>query len=207
MLANFLNTSVLFWLLIGLLLACVVLVYLLATLLKKYKNQQARLEFINSGKDLVTGLPDPDEFISRLDIECRRCAREFVPLTVMYVGFDVDGLAENEAVRVAENLTHLVCRPGDMVAKVDGTTFGLILPCTNEMAQQLAERCLKGIMQLQIKHPVSIGLSTFEPTSDLDISVTMRSVQHLLTKAKAEGGNKVWADAQPPLDPPVTYSY
>ena len=201
------SSQILVWLCIGMLLASVVLVYLLIGVLKKYKALQVRLDLMHTGKDLVTGLPDPDEFISRVDVECRRCAREFAPLTIMYVGFDVDYLTENDAVRVAENLINVVCRPGDMVAKVDETTFGLILPSTNEMAQQLAERCLKGVMQLQIKHPVSIGLSTFQPTSELDCSIAMRSVHHLLTKAKAEGGNRVKADAPPALDPPVTYLY
>ena len=201
------SSQILLWLLIGMLLTSVVLVYLLAGFLKKHKALQTRLDLMNTGKDLVTGLPDPGEFISRVDVECRRCAREFAPLTIMYVGFDVDRLVESDAIRVAENLIHVVCRPGDMVAKVNETTFGLILPSTNEMAQQLADRCLKGVLQLQIRHPVSIGLSTFQPTSELDCSVAMRSVHHLLSKAKAEGGNKVCADAQPSIDPPVTYSY
>ncbi|WP_372740272.1 GGDEF domain-containing protein [Neptunomonas sp.] len=205
--ADLISSRVLLWLFLAMLLASVVLVYRLAGFLKKYKALQARFDLINTGKDLVTGLPDTNEFILKVDIECRRCAREFVPLSIMYVGFDVDYLTEHDSIRVAENLINTVCRPGDMVAKVDETTFGLILPSTNEMARQLADRCLKGVMQLQIKHPVSIGLNTFQPTSELDCSVAMRSVQHLLTKAKAEGGNKVWADAQPPLDPPVTYSY
>lgn len=200
-------SHILLWLFIGMLFASGVLVYLLAGFLKKYKALQARLDLINTGKDLITGLPDPNEFVSRVDIECRRCAREFAPLTIMYVGFDVNRLSEKDAIRVAENLSNSVCRPGDMVAKVDDTTFGLILPSTNEMAQQLADRCLKGLMQLQIKDPVSIGLSTFQPTSDLDYSVAMRTVNNLLRKAKAEGGNRVSADSQSPVDPPVTYSY
>mgnify|MGYP005989265843 CR=1 FL=1 len=200
-------SNILLWLFIGMLFASVLLVYLLVGFLKKYKALQARLELMNTGKDLITGLPDPNEFLSRVDIECRRCAREFAPLTIMYVGFDVSRLSEKDAIRVADNLSNSVCRPGDMVAKVDDTTFGLILPSTNEMAQQLADRCLKGLMQLQIKDPVSIGLSTFQPTSELDHSVAMRTVYNLLRKAKAEGGNRVSADAQPPVDPPVTYSY
>ena len=201
------SSEILVWLCIAMLLTSVVLVYLLAGFLKKYKALQSRLDILNTGKDLITGLPDPDEFASRVDVECRRCAREFAPLTIMYVGFDVDCLAENDAIRVAENLINSVCRPGDMVAKVDETTFGLILPSTNEMVQQLADRCLKGLMQLQIKDPVSIGLSTFQPTSELGCSQAMRSVNDLLRKAKAEGGNRILADAQPPIDPPVTYSY
>lgn len=201
------SSGLLLLLFISMQLASVVLVFLLVGLIKQNNALQMRSDLINTGRDLLTGLPDPQEFESRVDIECRRCTREFTPLTLMYVGFDVTSLTERDALRVTETLSHAVSRPGDMVAKVDDTTFGMILPSTNEFAQQLADRCLKGIQQLDISTPVSIGLSTFQPTSDLNYTQAMRSVQYLLIKAKAEGGNKICADADKALNPPVTYSY
>lgn len=194
-------------LLVILLVISVVLVFLLVGFVRKYKALQMRLDLISTGIDLVTGLPDSNEFSLRADIECRRCAREFTPLTMMYIGFDIDSLEDVDAIRVAQNLMNAVSRPGDMVAKVDETTFGLILPSTNEMAQQLADRCLKGVTQLQIHHPVSIGLCTFQPTAELDYTSAMRRVNHLLIRAKADGGNKVCADAEQLINPSVTYSY
>lgn len=197
----------LLWFFLGLSLASAVLVFLLIGLLKEYREFQVRLDLVSTGTDLVTGLPDPHEFEMRVDVECRRCAREFTPLTLMYVGFDIEELEEEDAVKVAQNLIHAVCRPGDMVAKVDATTFGLILPSTNELVLQLADRCLKGIQQLEVQHPVSIGLSTFQPTSDLGCETAMASVQQLLINAKTRGGNQVCADAEQLANPSVTYSY
>lgn len=201
------SSQSLLWLFWGLSVASGVLVFLLIRFLKTYKELQMRIDLISSGKDLVTGLPDPHEFEVRVDVECRRSVREFTPLTLMYVGFDIEELEEDDAVKVAQNLIHAVCRPGDMVAKVDATTFGLILPATNELVLQLADRCLKGLQQLDIKHPVSIGLGTFQPTSDLNCETATACVQQLLINAKTRGGDQVCADAEQHVNPSVTYSY
>ncbi len=197
----------LLWVFWGMVFASGVLVYVLVELLKKYRALQVRIDLISTGKDLVTGLPDPHEFEVRVDVECRRCVREFTPLTLMYVGFDVEDIEEQDAIKVAQNLIHVVCRPGDMVAKVDATTFGLILPSTNELVLQLADRCLKGVKQLGLKPPVSIGLCTFQPRSDLESTAAMANVQQLLINAKTRGGDQVCADAEPLANPSVTYSY
>ncbi|SIS81848.1 GGDEF domain-containing protein [Neptunomonas antarctica] len=200
-------SSILFWVLLMTLSASAGLVYFLVAFTQSFKQLEMRLDIINTGKDSVTGLPDPHKFEARVDVECRRCVREFMPLTLMYVGFDTEQLEDSVAIDVAENLMHEVYRPGDMVAKVDSTTFGFILPSTNELVRQLADRCLDHIRLLEINHTVSIGICTFQPTSELNVTVAMKHVDALLKQAKTEGGNRVVADAQETLNPPVTYSY
>jgi GGDEF domain-containing protein len=201
------SSQSLLWLFWGISLVSVVLVFVLMAFLKTYRELQVRIDLSSSGTDVITGLPDPHEFAVRVDVECRRCTREFTPLSLMYVGFDIEELEEQDAIKVAQNLVHAVSRPGDMVAKVDATTFGLILPSSNELVLQLADRCLKGVQQLEIPHPVSIGVRTFQPTSELSCDAAMASVQQLLINAKTHGGNQVCADTEQLVNPSVTYSY
>lgn len=173
--------------------------------LTQLTHQQNTPVPVDKGTDMATGLPDNSKLLSKLELECRRCVREFVPLTVMLVGTP-NPLAQNDLSALAQHLKQSVCRPGDVVARLNDTTFALLLPSTNELVQQLAERCLSTINELNLGQPVSIGVCTLQPTAELTVSFAIEKAQSQLNKALLEGG-VVCFEAQEHTDPSVTYSY
>lgn len=210
-LAFVLSTPNVSWVLLGLLsLSTIMLIVLNRTIqqLHTIANQSlAKLQTMTKEVDEQTGLPDFRAFEKRMENECRRCVREFSPLTLMYVGFDNALLGDEDIKRVAGKLQHVVCRPGDLVARLDTTTFAFILPSTNELVKQLAERALTTLVQMDLPSPAAIGLCTFQPNNQLNAMNAMLRVNAQLAEAKAKGGNCISAEIEEYTDPSVTYTH
>ncbi len=204
-------TTHLSWWLIGLLsLSTLMLVVLIRTQQQLHsiaEKNAITLQTINQEIDEQTGLPDFRAFEKRMENECRRCVREFSPLTLMYVGFDNASLTDDDIKRVGEKLQHVVCRPGDLVARLDTTTFAFILPSTNELVKQLAERALTTLSDMKLPSRAAIGLCTFQPNSQLNAVNAMLKVNSRLAEAKAQGGNCISAETEEHTDPSVTYTH
>ncbi len=175
-------------------------------LIAKVISQQQALKHLGEGKDLLTGLPDRVAFEQRIDIECRRCVREFSPLTLMYVDVGGPNLDDQTIQKVADTLLHTVCRPGDLVARINEETFAFILPSTNELVKQLAERCLKTLLAMQLPSSTAVGLCTFQPSAGLTVDSAIKRVESQLAKSKAQGGNCICAEVEKCQDPSVTYT-
>ncbi len=135
-----------------------------------------------SWNDPLTGLVNRTHFDEALDIECRRAVREFSPLSMILLRIDdfaqysehygVDA-ADILVQRISETLKSCVSRPGDILARVDESQFGFILPSTNELVVQLAERCSLAVRTLALPNEseakdlcvtVSLGVVTLQPT-------------------------------------------
>ncbi len=195
------------WLLLLSLVCLSVLFSCVLCQMKRTRSLELKSESEQHGKDGDTGLPDYSEFYKRMDVECRRSVREFTPLTLMFVGFSGSELSRRDAVNIAETLIRAVYRPGDMVSRINQTTFALVLPATNEHAVQLAERCLENIRALNTNAIVSIGLCTFQPASNLLVDLAIDKGTELLQNAMEEGGDRIVSEAEQQTDPSVTYSY
>ncbi|MDP2007127.1 MAG: diguanylate cyclase [Rubrivivax sp.] len=115
-----------------------------------------------SDTDALTGLPNRRHFDRRLAEECGRAARHGVPLALLI--FDVDhfkryndrhGHPAGDAClrRVAEVLREMARRPTDLVARIGGEEFAMLLPhFARAEAQGQAERCLAALDAAALPH-------------------------------------------------------
>ncbi|GGO79636.1 hypothetical protein GCM10011348_14400 [Marinobacterium nitratireducens] len=174
------------------------------------------LERLNTlaATDDLTALANRRHFDDCLQRECRRSIRDFTPLTLMMV--DVDCFkAYNDHYghpagdrclqQIARALGQTVARPGDLVARYGGEEFALLLPATNENAQDLAERCRRHIRDLAIPHEysevdsivtISVGLCTLQPSSALKPEFILERADRALYRAKGNGRDRVEADIE-----------
>lgn len=178
----------------------------------------------SSCSDLETGLAGKSHFDEVLDVECRRAVREFSPLTVMLIELDAfvafrnhygDEQANQVLREVASLLIESVGRPGDMVARVDDHRFALMLPSTNELVSELAERCCSCILGLNTPHEAapngsvlsaSIGVSTLQPSRLMTAARMLDTAVQQLRTAQESGGNQYSAYAEGMQEPSMTYS-
>lgn len=217
------------FLMTGLLLSFLVASYLkrIGRHLNKLRLEQANMnEQIaeSTWSDPLTGLVNRLHFDEALDVECRRAVREFSPITMMLLKIDAfDEYSEKYGIEAAQEmlqevssvLKNSVGRPGDMIARVDGHLFAFLLPSTNELVIQLAERCCEVISNHSIPHeasPVtdvvtlSIGVATMQPTRLLTAEYLMELALQQLQQAETNGGNQYHAFADGIKEPPLTYN-
>jgi diguanylate cyclase (GGDEF)-like protein len=132
--------------------------------------------------DALTGLANRRRFDEVLAVECRRSLRSGNPLALLMVDVDHFKLfndrhghpAGDVCLRsVAELLTHSCPRATDMVARVGGEEFGIILPDTpSEGAAQVARRILHVMRARAISHEDS------EPIGIVTVSVGVACHDH-----------------------------
>ncbi|EAR62411.1 diguanylate cyclase [Neptuniibacter caesariensis] len=217
------------FLLTGLLLS-----FLIASYLKRVRNHLHNLseqqtvmseQLVDTAwHDPLTGLVNRIHFDETLDVECRRAVREFSPLTLMLIRVDhYEQYSERYGVQaadillqqVSESLRSAVGRPGDIIARLDGCLFGLILPSTNEQVVQLAQRCNEIMHQRKIPHEgvddidyvtLSIGVATLQPSRMLTPDTLLDQADRQLNNAVEAGGDQYQAYAESTLEPSATYS-
>ncbi len=186
-------------------------------------DARAMLQKVSS-EDALTGLANRQTLDQRLVVECRRAQREFSPLTLAII--DLDGLkGYNDSFdyesgdrclqQIAALLKEKVSRPGDLVARLGGNQFVLLLPSTNEHSRLFADSLRQAIEALAISYPlaeagvmtVSLGIVTLQPSTELTPDRTLEIALQQLQRAKSAGGNRAEYFAERSDEPPVTLSY
>ena len=193
-------------------------------LLRKEQETLSQQLLETTANDLETGIASKTHFDEVLDVECRRAVREFSPLTVMLIELDEFTAfrqhygvehADQALRQVASLLIESVGRPGDMVARINENRFALMLPSTNELVSELAERCRSCILGLNLAHEgaekravltASIGVSTLQPSRLMTAARIMDIAAQELRKAQEGGGNQYQAFAEGIQEPSLTYS-
>jgi len=160
--------------------------------------------------DPLTGLLNRRYFQERLEEEIARSLRHERALSLLML--DVDGfkrfndtfghLAGDHALRlVGESLVRAV-RHMDIVARIGGDEFIVILPETDEtLAAQIAERIRREVAMVRPPAPgsdplanapvtISIGIASYQINSD-DREGLLERADQALYKAKAGGRNRV----------------
>jgi len=175
---------------------------------RKLKAAYATLEAL-AATDPVTRLANRRAFDQCLANEWRRCMRERQPLSVLLIDADWfksynDTYGHPEGDRclkqIAESARDTVSREGDLVARIGGEEFGVILPNTElEGALKVAEEIRASLRIRKIPHAsntsghvsVSIGCATTVPTAGLRASILMQRADEALYAAKRGGRNRV----------------
>lgn len=159
--------------------------------------------------DALTGVPNRNFFDETIDVEWRRCCREFNALSIIMIDIDAfgafndnygAGVGDNCLKRIAKVIQNNCLRAADVVARFDGDEFVAILPGTEfENAMRVAENICRAVASLDLIHEfsdcsdtvtVSVGLATVDPTQDQDYTTLIHEVEDVLHNAQQLGGNQ-----------------
>lgn len=170
---------------------------------------QKELEAL-SFQDGLTGVANRRRFEATLDIEWASARRTQLPLSAVIL--DVDHFKQyndryghvqgDECLKqIGRALGLIIKRPRDLVARIGGEEFVLLLPETTlDAARRVAERCRDAVAALRIPHAassvapfvtVSMGTGTAEPPGSVEPVQFIEAVDKLLYKAKQAGRNRI----------------
>lgn len=158
--------------------------------------------------DPLTGLHNRRYFESQLDIQWKIACRQKQNLSVMMVDIDyfkkyndTYGHQAGDAaiIAVARALNNAFMKSTDFVARYGGEEF--IILCVDSSPERIAEYAatvVKRIFELHLEHSssihkhitVSIGFSSFIPTSDSGSNTLIMQADKALYKAKSNGRNR-----------------
>jgi diguanylate cyclase (GGDEF)-like protein/PAS domain S-box-containing protein len=171
--------------------------------------------------DGLTGLANRRQFDHAADQEWWRCAREYLPLSVLLLDADrfkqfndrYGHVAGDACLRaIAATLEPAARRPGDLPARYGGEEFALLMPNTDPFgALGVAERLCELIRDLRLPHEgndvegimtVSIGVATAMPGDPASgfagIGCLLSAADTALYQAKHAGRNRVAVAARWP---------
>ncbi len=201
-------------------------VTMLIALLSELIRQARRVADVNAqleqmlGTDSLTGLRNRRSFETSMEQEWRRGRRDQTALSLLMIDIDVFkgyndryGHPAGDAClrRVAVALDGQVQRPADLVARLGGEEFVILLPGTEEAgAAQVAERVRAAVADLAIEHggsllgevTISVGVATRRPADwSAQPAELVNAADRALYQAKGSGRNLVCVEqkAPPPL--------
>ena len=161
------------------------------------------------GRDPVTGLPDASTFHARVGEEIARARRHGLPVSVVLVDVDHFGALNARYGREAGDATlgevalmlRLQLRETDIVARLGGDTFGLLLP---ETAAGPALRCAQRVTRALENHAFArIGRLTASagvaagPLDGVESLELLEQADRSLGLAKKAGRRRAVASARP----------
>lgn len=188
---------------------------------KRYQETVEELAF----RDTLTGLPNRNSFLDRLDLEVAHARRHGEPLALLFL--DMDGFKSINDTHghhagdlflkgVAQRLRTCV-REEDTVARLSGDEFTIILSRvgTLENARKVAQKIVRTLVKpheiedAKVVAPPSVGIALF-PEDAEDLEGLLRRADHAMYRAKQAGGARSfdWRqdEEQPglfdPLPPP-----
>ncbi len=185
--------------------------------ISEHKAVEMGLEWLAS-TDPLTKLPNRLSFFSTARAEMKRAARLDQPLTLLMIDLDhfkaindsFGHPAGDQALRAFGALCVAQLRGTDIVGRLGGEEFGILLPDTDvRAAYSIAEDLCAALRDLRLPAPnealrltASIGLARVRLT-DTDLDMALARADRALYVAKRSGRDQVQGDsvdvAQPPL--------
>jgi diguanylate cyclase (GGDEF)-like protein len=186
--------------------------------LSELNTMLTRLSYV----DGLTGVSNRRFFDRALEQEWKRAARckGSISLILLDVDYfkkynDTYGhLSGDDCLQeVASAIKNALKRPGDVLARVGGEEFGIVLPETPaEGAMHVGECVRKAVESLQMEHheseaaqvvTVSVGVSTATPSHSSRFETICASADKALYAAKSAGRNRVqfldWNESEEPM--------
>lgn len=167
------------------------------------KESQRKVEFLAT-HDALTGLPNRNLFIDRLENAVARCKRSQSKIAVMFIDLDNfksindtlgHDVGDKLLVQVAKRLQHLI-RDIDTVSRLGGDEFTIVVSdCDPQEVQYIASRILDELSEAievekrKIFASASIGISIF-PEDGADSTSLLKSADTAMYKAKESGRNQ-----------------
>jgi diguanylate cyclase (GGDEF)-like protein len=163
-----------------------------------------------SRTDALTGLANRRHFDAVTQTEFLRAQRTGQPLCLLLCDIDFfkryndryGHAAGDICLRIVANaMRDSLGRAGDLLARIGGEEFAILLPATAEpQARTLADRLCRTVETLRIEHEaaegvshvtLSIGVAQLDPTADAGFGLLFRHADQALYLAKGRGRNQV----------------
>lgn len=163
--------------------------------------------------DSLTSVPNRRHFDEYISSELRRSVRASLPLSLIMLDLDYfkayndtygHQMGDQCLIQVAAALESSLNRPGDMIARLGGEEFVVVLPDTdNEGAAALAEKLRAKIESLAIEHrnskvaahvTASLGVTSEVPGQACEAAMLVAAADRALYRAKHDGRNCVRFD-------------
>ncbi len=168
-----------------------------------------------SNLDGLTRIPNRRAFDEILRREFFHSQRNQLPISVAMCDIDnfkllndtFGHLAGDDClVQVAQALSGVVKRPGDLVARYGGEEFGVVLPYTDADGAVLVGDLLRSkVESLQLPYKtsaisdyvtISVGVATYYGAEHKSLKALLKAADQALYTAKAQGKNRVVHDCQ-----------
>ncbi|MDR9499166.1 MAG: EAL domain-containing protein [Hydrogenovibrio sp.] len=171
------------------------------------KKQQQQLEYI-AHFDSLTGLPNRSLLSDRLNQAMAFARRNHMSLAVAFI--DLDGFkaindlyghqtGDQLLVSIADRFKHTL-REEDTIARLGGDEFVAVMLDIKDKTEiyPLMERLLANanaavtLSEVEVRVSASIGVSFYDPHSELDADQLVRQADQAMYQAKTQGKNQVF---------------